>query len=179
MYKAGDCFVIEIGKVIEEGAGYQTNANIIVNDEFFDKLDKLDSDYINEYYGHLQDEAYNKGLEDAWKLANKLWHNNNISNKRIFGYEFFVEVASNLTVQEALAKLEAYEKEQEMIKVGDVVTIESMGGKGVVTSTGANDGLYILRDTGGWIYLDKFSVKKTGKHIDISSILEQIGNEKE
>lgn len=39
--------------------------------EQVDDLEELNSDYINEHYGELQDEAYQKGFEDGKKyLAN-------------------------------------------------------------------------------------------------------------
>ena len=33
-------------------------------------------------------EAYNKGLEDAWELAKKLWHNPVRKNDDIYGIEY-------------------------------------------------------------------------------------------
>ena len=66
-------------------------------------------------------EAYNKGLEDAWKLAQKLWLPTGYSGlehtevMKVFGCDYCL-IAKKYTPQEALVKLEVYEKEQEEIK---------------------------------------------------------------
>ena len=77
-----------------------------------------------------QVEAYNKGLEDAWECVKKLTVNDYLKDGydsdellKIFGTDNIFCILKNYTPQEALAKLEAYEKEQAEIKVGDVVTI--------------------------------------------------------
>lgn len=63
--------LFEVQKVGVYGIG-----NDIVTDEKtvwsrmfrLDELEELNSDYINEHYGELQDEAYQRGLEDGkWK----------------------------------------------------------------------------------------------------------------
>ena len=41
--------------------------------EQVDDLEELNSDYINEHFGSLQDEAYQRGLEEAWETARKLF----------------------------------------------------------------------------------------------------------
>jgi hypothetical protein len=43
------------------------------------ELEELNSDYINEHYGELQDEAYQRGLEDAWETARALVWDTSIS----------------------------------------------------------------------------------------------------
>ncbi len=100
-----------------------------------------------------EEEAYNKGLNDAWELAQKLWlpvrHggiNVDIVTK-IFECDYF-EIPKNFTPQEALAKIEAYEKEQAEIKVGDVVYADDEPeALGVVTWI-SNKLVYIM--WGGW-----------------------------
>ena len=121
----------------------------------------------------LQAEAYNKGLEDAWELAKKLF-----CPPRYNGMDIHI-VPARYTVQEALAKLEAYEKEQAEIKVGDVVQFE--GKIGVVTAITEGKEVKtadILRKDGqftiSWCIA---KCKKTGKHIDIQSVLQQIGGD--
>ncbi len=135
-YSVGDKFVIEIGKIIDDGAGYTTNANIIVDDEFFDKLDKLDSDYINEYYGHLQDEAYIAGMNEVWELTKKLFLNEKdggIPDKdmdKIFGESWSVEdILHNTTAQEALKKIEDYKYGKvDKVSYGDIVRADGVNG---------------------------------------------------
>ena len=133
-------------------------------------------------------EAYNKGLEDGrnevWELTKKLWYSGTHKCKEIFGYEFSIDIIEHFTPQEAIAKLEAYEKEQAEIKVGDVVVYGDKEVEILITQTSGNlfEGVKLKNDvygkTGG-VYSGKLlrDCKKTGKHIDIQSILQQIGGE--
>lgn len=116
--------------------------------------------------------TYIDGLNDAWELAKKLWHNDARTNDDIYGIEYFIDIANDYTPQEALAKLEAYEKEQN-IKVGDVVETEDCNG--VVIDQYADDRYYILTENGcveDWCYAE---IAKTGKHIDLTDLFKQIG----
>lgn len=127
-------------------------------------------------------ESYNKGLEDGrnevWELVKKLSEMPNLIAKEIFGYEFLYGIVINCTPQEALAKLEAYEKEQNEIKVGDVVQYKYKAKKILVTRITTNKEVVYGFDEEGYEYgYSVVDVKKTGKHIDISSILQQIGGD--
>ena len=131
-------------------------------------------------------EAYNKGLNDGrnevWELAKKLVLLDSSIGWEIFGTCRVLEVLENFTPQEAIAKLEAYEKEQE-IKVGDVVTDKGHTTEILVTELNAvtfggikttpTDELGQL----GTVYslMPIIQYHKTGKHIDIQSVLQQIG----
>ena len=48
-------------------------------------LEELNSDYINEHYGELQDEAYQVGLNDAWETARALVWDTSISEYETAG----------------------------------------------------------------------------------------------
>ena len=121
-------------------------------------------------------EAYNKGLNDAWELAKKLDLLDCSVGEQIFGTYKLAEVFTKYTPQEALAKLEVYKKEQASIKVGDVVKNINTG-EAVVLQIRL-DGLlniYSIKDGMVRIGWNKTAFKKTGKHIDIQSVLGQIG----
>ena len=125
------------------------------------------------------EEAYNKGLEDAWEFVRKTITAVNPQEAYklldFFGVANYRDIYKEYTPQEALAKLEAYEKEHaENIKVGDVVKSKYGECIGVVVKIYGN-GCYVLFDDGsaGSQRIDGF--EKTGKHIDIQSVLEQIG----
>lgn len=123
-------------------------------------------------------EKYNEGLNDgrneAWELVKKMILLDNDTAREVFGTGFLKLAMENLTPQEALAKLKAYEEAQSKIEVGDVVEL-TVGTKGVVTSI-RNDIADGFTEAGFSFYdLPLDELKKTGKHIDISSILEQIG----
>ena len=49
------------------------------------ELEELNSDYINEHYGELQDEAYQTGLKDAWETARALVWDTSISEYETAG----------------------------------------------------------------------------------------------
>jgi len=125
--------------------------------------------------------TYSDGLNDAWELAKKVLLSkdkgglttNEIAD--IFYTTYPTDVFEKYSYEEALAKIEAYEKEKE-IKVGDVVEIFHNGGKGVVVRILAEDGLNIVLEN-GLFYADcsRGDCVKTGKHIDIESLLRQIG----
>ena len=124
------------------------------------------------------EEAYNKGLNDAWELAKKIvlpdkdggMKISEIKNVFKINHVDVNDILRNFTPQEALAKLEAYEKEQAEIKVGDVVEVN--GCKFLVTTV-ANDHINLI-DSKGITTWTTSTCKKTGKHIDIQPILEQI-----
>lgn len=180
-YNVGDKFVIEITKndttELDNTEYYITNARKIFEKEELDRLQKYEEEQIP------YSEAYNKGLEDGrnevWELANKL---NNMTMQDIINiYGFCLcrdEVFEAITPQEALEKLEAYEKKQEKarqkIMVGDIVALED-GIKGVVMDEDGVDNVVIFTENGcieAW--MNKKYITKTGKHIDIQSVLEQI-----
>ena len=104
-----------------------------------DNLEELNSDYINENFGELQDEAYQRGhddgyeagcatafkpvsdaeyqrgLEDAWEVAQKVVCETTAGGmsldtlKEIFGVQSPVEIIQSNTAQQAIDKIKAYE----------------------------------------------------------------------
>lgn len=47
------------------------NSNLYVDSNTVDELEVLNSDYINEHFGDLQDTAYQKGFEDGQAVNDK------------------------------------------------------------------------------------------------------------
>lgn len=142
---------------------------------------------IEDYRSTLE-RYYEKGLNDgrneAWECANKISDIYSASERaRIFNYVVggitVMDILRDFTPQEALAKLEAYEKEQAEIKVevGDVVKLQGeMVTEFVVTNifSSRNYISYNGIASDGKFVADARNVEKTGKHIDIQSVLEQI-----
>ena len=128
----------------------------------------------------IADKTYADGLNDAWELAKQIYHapcEGGLEQKEIeeiFDCKF-TSVTHEYTAEEALAKIEAYEKENE-IKVGDVVNIFHNGSNGVVVKILESGGLNIVLEN-GIFYADcsRGDCTKTGKHIEIESLLMQIG----
>lgn len=77
------------------------------------------------------DNANKQGLEDAWEYAKKIVLNPDDGGlglselNEIFGFYTIQSIFKNYTVQQAIEKLKAYEKEQkadDTINVGDIIT---------------------------------------------------------
>ena len=167
-----------------------------------DNLEELNSDYINEHYGELQDEAYKRGYEegckvgikdgmcDAWEAARKIvvdTDNGGIALStlgEIFGTQAYSCIMRDNTAQEAIAKLKSYEgNKDEPIKAGDLVEL-------YIDGKLDSKGIYLQEDGGYWRCLfytgaifmtfayPKWQFKKTGRHFDIEGILGQLGNER-
>lgn len=187
------------------------NSNLYVDSNTVDELEELNSDYINEHFGELQqdaydrgykdgrnvtetqahDDAYQRGLDDAWEAAKKIanmW--TRIGNNELLaifgiteriGHSTIRALFEKQTANEAMLELEAYEEKQKQtddeIKVGDIVE-RYLNGK--LDSTGiylGEDGDYwnCLFWTGavfGTFAYPKNQFKKTEKHVDIDKILE-------
>lgn len=127
-------------------------------------------------------EAYNKGMNDAWELAKKILYG--IDKQLIEIFDLKVEprffdlthkraIINDHTPQEVFEKLEKVKE----IKVGDVVNI--MGNYCIVTQIDMSDKEYhVIWNDGN---TDKIpfdaplGMKKTGKHIDLTDLFKQIG----
>lgn len=131
--------------------------------------------------------AYEQGLSDAWEMARKIIgildkdnHSFDASKLRaIYGTSDILEIFK-LTYQEALAELKAYEDSR--IEVGDVVVWTDFADdtfNGVVLDFKDNtDDEVVVFTENSCVDVWKIAeCKKTGKHIDIQSLLEQIGGE--
>ena len=125
------------------------------------------------------------GQNEAWKLARKIARQpisggyKRSEFEEIFGCGYISDIFENYTYQEAAAKVEAWEKAKEEIKVGDVFQDDD-GNNAIVTSIKGNT-IYYMWDDGdtrsGFAEDVKKHFTKTGRHIDIDSFLKQIGEE--
>lgn len=188
-YHIRDKFVIEIDEVFENNADdfihekelYRIKGfnSLVFDDNGLDKLQKYET-YKPSELEEFKKEAYNKGLEDAIELARKLYEMPIHRLEQIFdGHIHMTDVLDNYDYIEILAKLKAYEKVKE-IKVGDEISVLGNEIKGyVIDESKEYEDCYVVlitnyKDLRTAIY-NKTVIEKTGKHIDISSILEQIG----
>ena len=137
------------------------------------ELEELNSDYINEHFGELQDEAYQAGLNDAWEAAKRIVDMPDPPYWDVFG-KCKSDLFKKLSASEAIAKLKAYEdKQKDRIEVGDIVDV--YGNLGVVTYMYELKACVMMTDgsSSNW---NLNELKKTGKHYDIASILEAMRN---
>lgn len=133
-YKVGDKFILEIqGVRNEEYHEYPYETEIDYNSE--GELDKLPMlvNGVDTY-------SYNKGAEDAWELAKMINANYDKGGlkltelQEVFGTHNINNIFVENTYQEAKAKLDAWEKAKEEIKVGDLVYVtNSKRGNGIVS----------------------------------------------
>lgn len=130
------------------------DSNLYVDALAVEDIEELNSDYINEHFGELQDTAYQRGLEDgkkafdlldaergseyrrglddAWKAARKIVLSPDEGGTSlptlfaIFGRGSMQDVFRNNSASEAISKLKAYEKQKAVdeIKVGDEVYLK-------------------------------------------------------
>ena len=200
MYKKGDKFVIEIGWTTHSVDAkrkpitlYAINGfNTLVFDKNgLDRLEKLDSDYVNENYKLLQDAAYIDGLNDAWELARELVNEKlsfkdardcfGIDINGMTGYDITKKIFA-MQHDEVASKFKAYKSKQSDIKVGDVVYLEDddPNEKGIVTGIDKRcDEVSILWFDGSCGDYSKENVKGTGEYVNIQQVLEQISGDKE
>ena len=178
------------------------DSNLFVDALAVEDIEELNSDYINEHFGDLQDEAYQKGfndgkeygldesdmreavsyqrgLDDAWEAAKKIALNPGEGGLRgeelhkMFDCYTLQQVFRKCSVQQAIAKLKAYEEKQKAddeIKVGDEV-IDKDGDKTIVTYIHGElfDGLCHDGSAMSDMFLEY--VDRTGRHFDIDKIL--------
>ena len=148
-----------------------------------DEIEELNSDYINEHFGDLQDTAYQRGLNDSWEAARKIaqqWEEDTDTEHRLVIDDSIRVTLDSMTASEAIAKLKAYEEKQKAddeIKVGDEVNW--IGDCFIVTRIFQPrnmkeqcDGI----DDDGCVYSDVLidDLKKTGRHFAIDNILEEM-----
>lgn len=124
---------------------------------------------LERYY----EKGLNDGRNEAWECAKECFSNmKEWELEEVFGKDWTFYKIMEMTPQEALAKLEAYEEERNEIKVGDIIICCDK--EGVVTKVDDNYFNIVYEDGSSDKISQIICKEKTGKHIDIQSILEQI-----
>lgn len=153
---------------------------------------KLEIGYINNHLSILEgllrkerddvqkqvNEAYQRGLNDAWEAARKIvtWPDRSLVNSDTFDLDPGESIFTKYSASEAIAKLKAYEeqKAKDEIKVGDEVNW--LGDCFIVTRIFQPhnmkeqcDGI----DDDGCVYHDVLmdDLEKTCRHVDITDML--------
>ena len=175
-YHKGDKFIVEIKEVInsDNGTLYRSDFKTLTfDDNGLDKLQKCETELS-------WDECYNEGLEngrnEVWELIRKIFTTDCATLQKVFGHSDEGTIIMLNEPQKALEKLEAYEKEQNEIKVGDVIVIDDEQILVTnITKGKPNTTIDGIREDGEVLCYSAKQFTKTGKHIDIQSILQQIG----
>lgn len=174
----------EIRQQIEKNKGLKLEIGEINN-----HLSILEGMCRNDYKRQIE-EAYQKGLNDAWEAARKISLMSPDEIEKVFpGAAKYNRYNLGYSGVEAIEKLKAYEEQKkadEEIKVGDEV-FTSDGTKFVIIEVdgyfgGGCVGCFMVYDDcidikAGCFAFSKTEVAKTGKHYDIDKILEEMRNE--
>lgn len=131
------------------------------------------------------EQARAEGQNEAWELARKLSRmeiDDKIQEAFNLEYSFALTVIEQITYPEAAAKVEAWEKAKEEIKVGDVyesnIGSRCFAIRNIDEETNNVEILWIDLASGNRAFEEiKKNYTKTGHHIDIDSFLKQIGEE--
>lgn len=176
-------YIIELDDRIKlvTSVGVTENGVVYTTSDYVHNLEELNSDYINEHYGSLQDETYQAGMDKAWEIARRIMLNcedggiDGDGLRKMFGTANTYTIIKDNTAQEAVDKIKAYDdKHSDRIEVGDEV-IDKDGDTTIVTNIHERlfDGLCSDGSTMGDLFLE--DVCKTGRHYDhIGKLLEAI-----
>ena len=146
------------------------DSNLFVDVLAVDDLELLNSDYINEHFGDLQDTAYQKGLEDGKAQSEKGCEGCRYEN-RTSEENPCVDCSKNF-------KNHWRAKQTDEIKVGDEVVNMQTSCKFVVTHLWENN--FGEKGASGFSWecsalSTKLELlKKTGRHFNIDKILEEM-----
>jgi hypothetical protein len=163
MFKVDSIGVFGIGKSVTDNTEDHSWSRIRTIEEF----EELNSDYINEHFGDLQDTAYQRGLEEG-----KAVNDNGCEGCKYQANRELTcpcsECANNFKNQ--------WTAKDDKIEVGDEVA-DKDGDKTIVTNIHGDlfDGLCSDGSTMTDLFLD--DNRKTGRHFNIKSILEEMRND--
>ena len=141
------------------------------------QVEEQEEQFDEEDSAKAIEEAYQKGLDDAWKYVQKIWNMIAPTREKVFVTETFGDILDSYSASEAIAKVKEYEekfKADDEIKVGDEVMVDERR-------------MYVVGvDSGGWkqlwcpsnglVYdnITTSEMTKTGRHM---TIFDQIKDE--
>lgn len=179
-------YIIELNedcKIVQQICATE-HGNVYTESCYSFDLEELNSDYINEHYGKLQDEAYQRGLDDAMSAFKKLYSCGWERDWKAMGFEFddgewfrsFEYIIGQYTSAEIVEKVKAYEdKQKDRVDVGDEAIWTTDNTTLIVTSmykAGDFEWCDGISQDGRAFHVLSENIRKTGKHYDITSILE-------
>lgn len=149
-----------------------------VKKEVHDKCMSEAEDLAYKLYSPKIDEAYQRGLNDAWEAARKIFSMDGEVRETLLHNCFFKDIIENISASEAVKKIRQYEKQEE-IKVGNEV--DGKGGRGTITKI-SNDGDHfnVMWENGSTGYYMIEDFKKTGRHFpEIAEVLRKMNEVRE
>ena len=144
------------------------DSNLFVDTLAVENLEELNSDYINEHFGDLQETAYQKGFEDGKAQSERgcegcKWEGNGKDHSPC-------DYCCNCYSNQWTAKDDKIEVGDEVVWTGDKYIVTYINYDIETSETTDYD---LLGDDGSVAdHVKKCSFSKTGRHFDIASILE-------
>ena len=177
-----------LGSKEQRTEGMKRQAQELI-DQAYDRGFKAGKEQDISFHDEAVEKAYQRGLDDAWKCADKLNRMTIDEVRSVFASDPFSHtidresIFSCCTPNLAIAKIKNFEEqkkaEEEEIKVGDEVIrfytdTNDTNYKGVVSKVSEKN-LCIVWDDGSVGYFGKNIVKKTGRHFDkIAEVVKQL-----
>lgn len=133
---------------------------------------------VSDKYVHLMPtKTYEDGLNEAWETARRIVLQLTYGElQKIFAIEDIEDTFKNFTAAEAAAKIAAWE-DGKQLRVGDVVE-RNEGELGVVTEV-LKEECCVMWSRRDISFECQSVLTKTGRTVDIKSVLEAIGGEGE
>lgn len=197
--KIGDKYIVEIDSHMTNKNGdlYGVKGfrSLVFDQNGLNKLksydDEMDSAYAEGYalaeskYREARDqveqEAYQRGLDDAWDAARKITdvpsHGGlNVEElQQLFDTAASIKVFTDHTASEAIEKIREYEEHKaqaDEIRNGDEVrfTIFGQDFKAIAIQRGSSGDWQVLNDRGNMSLFAETDLTKTGRHVDLSEL---------
>lgn len=175
----GKKYVIELeDKAFSQSEAPLTEDEMLYRVKGFRSLvfDKNGLDKLKPLYGmkELEDDAYKRGLDDAWMAAIKLDRIDSDEWEKCFGETYYCGALGNHTPEEAISKLKIYENDKDSFCPGDVVETKE-GKKLYITYIDDDDGsLCGLYNDGDTFYCrTKDDCRKIG-HFDFLDAIRRV-----
>lgn len=120
--------------------------------------------------------TYEDGLNEAWELARSVLGMNVSDLRKIFGVDWTFPKIMSCSPLEVTEKVKTWEEEKE-IRVNDVVRSRNDGLRGLVVMISKSGDYYVKWQDGRLDMASKDNLTKTGRTVDVCSLLAEIGEE--
>lgn len=182
-------YVIELRpdcKVVQQIC--ESDGQLYIGSKSLNYFEELNADYINEHFGSLQQDAYDRGYKDGRNVTETQAHDDAYqrgledgkaqSERGCEGCKYDANKELTYPCSECSNNYKNYwTAKDDKIEVGDGVNGIHSKEKGVVTQLIGDTQVYVLWHDGSSGIWGVNEVTKTGRHFDIASILEVMRND--
>lgn len=175
-FKKGDKVLVEATVLVADKYGWKCKVKSEDTDFW------ADMDMMRPLDGGRDITAYRIGMNDSWKAAEKICSCSGFSPEEleeIFDTHNITSIFRDFSASEAVAKIAEWEElqkpQEEEIQVGEIV--QSIAGCRCVVTKAGEEECSVVFDDGSAGKLPRRALTKTGRQIDITSWLRQIGGD--